>query len=250
MSIITLLSKKYEDHKRLNAHFSKRAFAKKLGISSGALTDILKGNRLITDLLIRKWLQSSFFDTLERSRLAELGGFIIHSSSKPCREEQFVKLSSEQFRVISDWWHFAILSLIKIKGFKSEPRWIASRLGIPENTIKEALIRLSTLNLISRNNKNEWIRNHASIRTPDDQQLDLAIQMAHTGLLEIAIKKIKDTSIEKRDFTSTLLSIDPSKIAEAKKIIRRFQDEISETLESGEAKEVYQLGIQLFPISK
>jgi uncharacterized membrane protein (DUF106 family) len=46
------------------------------------------------------------------------------------------------------------------------------------------------------------------------------------------------------------MSIDVKKLPEARKIIKKFRREMSQFLESGNQTRVYQLGIQLFPISK
>ena len=42
----------------------------------------------------------------------------------------------------------------------------------------------------------------------------------------------------------------PARLPAAKTAIRRFQDELSAILEGDDATEVYQLGVQLFPLSK
>lgn len=40
------------------------------------------------------------------------------------------QLSMDQFAIIADWYHFAILNLINTPGFKSDISWIAKRLGL------------------------------------------------------------------------------------------------------------------------
>ena len=46
------------------------------------------------------------------------------------------------------------------------------------------------------------------------------------------------------------LAIDPEKIPEAKLIIREFRKKMGSLLNSGTKREVYQLGIQFYPVTK
>lgn len=51
---IELLLKKYEESKEKNARWSQRAFAARIGISSGALSEILSGKRALSSQLKKK----------------------------------------------------------------------------------------------------------------------------------------------------------------------------------------------------
>jgi UV DNA damage repair endonuclease len=46
------------------------------------------------------------------------------------------------------------------------------------------------------------------------------------------------------------MAIDPKKLSVAKELIRKFQDDLSDLLESGNQTEVYRLSTHLFPLSK
>lgn len=242
---VRILDRKFRELRAKNPSFSLRAFAKRLGIGSGPLSEILSGKRAVTDRMIRKWVKSTVFDPQERTELAREFGYMPTPVS---RSVEYVKISKQQMQVIAEWWHFAILSLMKTEDFRSEEEWISQRLGVKVATVREALLRLESLNLIEKNSEKKWIRTTESVRTPDDQ-IDLAIQSAHIGLLSVAAKKIRTLSPEVRDYTSFVMSIKPEKLPQAKAMIRKFQDELSELLEDDGATEVYQLGIQLFPLS-
>ena len=243
--VVQILDRKFRELRAKNASFSLRAFAKRLGTSSGPLSEIMSGKRTVTDRMVRKWVQSPVFDPQERTELAREFGYM---PAPAARSVEYVKISKQQMQVIAEWWHFAILSLMKTHDFKSDEEWIALRLGLRLSTVREALSRLESLNLIVRNEKKAWVRTSESVRTPDDQ-IDAAIQSAHAGLLQVAARKIRVLSPEVRDYTSFIMSIKPERLPQAKAMIREFQDKLSELLEQGETSEVYQLGIQLFPLS-
>ena len=46
------------------------------------------------------------------------------------------------------------------------------------------------------------------------------------------------------------LAVDPDQMAEAKKMIRNFRDQFTETFGSTQKKEVYKLMIQFIPLTK
>lgn len=243
--VAQILDRKFRELRSKNPSFSLRAFAKRLGTSSGPLSEILSGKRAVTDRMIRNWIQSTVFDPQERTELAREFGYMPAPAS---RSVKYVKISKQQMQVIAEWWHFAILSLMRTSDFKSDEAWIAARLGLKLATVREALSRLESLNLIARDGQKRWYRTTESVRTPDDQ-IDAAIQSAHTGLLQVAAKKIRSLSPEVRDYTSFIMAIRPDRLPQAKALIREFQDKLSDLLEDGEASEVYQLGIQLFPLT-
>ena len=46
------------------------------------------------------------------------------------------------------WYHYAILVMVETKGFRNDPRWIASHLGISALEVKLAIDRLFELELL------------------------------------------------------------------------------------------------------
>src|SRR5688572_17118598 len=57
-------------------------------------------------------------------------------------------LQTDAFRVISDWYHYTILELTFVEGFRNDPTWIANKLGITQFEAKEAIARLKRLELL------------------------------------------------------------------------------------------------------
>jgi uncharacterized protein (TIGR02147 family) len=159
-----------------------------------------------------------------------------------------VPVSSDQFRLIAKWHHFAILSLIRTRGFRSDPDWIATRLGITPVQSREALERLSRLGLISSDSDGKIRRSKSKYRTTDDIA-SISLRQGHAENLELAKDSLVKHSVDERDFTAATMSIDPKKLPEAKEKIRKFQDELAELLESGTQSEVYKVCIQLFPLT-
>src|SRR5262249_27217844 len=94
-----------------------------------------------------------------------------------------------------------------------------------------------------------WISTGRHLETPTDV-VSSALKRAHRHDLRRSIDALDDVPIDERDITSMTMAIDLRRLPEAKKKIRAFRKELAALLEGGEASEVYNLNIQLIPISK
>jgi uncharacterized protein (TIGR02147 family) len=241
-----ILQRKFADIQARNSGFSLRSFATRLGMSSGALSEVMAGKRTVSPKKIQSLLRTKVFEPQERSELARAAGFVL--ALEPGKKQpKYVRLSTQQFQVIADWWHYAILNLIQTRGFRADPKWIAGRLGLDRRVVEEALFRLKELKLI-REYGGTLVRTHEAFTTSDDQ-IDLPLQRGNAGMIKLAGSRLKTIPVECRDVTSFVMAINPARLPAAKTAIRRLQDELSVILEGEDATEVYQLGIQLFPIS-
>lgn len=240
----SILREKFAELSEKNPQYTLRAFARELRMSSGALSEILSGKRACSAKRIRLLFESKFFDPSERNELARAAGYEVLSRKKPIR---YSRLNSARTRVISEWWHFAILSLMKTKDFSPHPDWIAGRLGLEVTVVTQALDRLRELGLI-RSDGGTLIRTQTAVTTPDDR-VDLAVQKANLSLIQMTGRRLPKIPPASRDVTSYVMAIRPDKLPLAKRAIRQFQDELSDLLEGEGSTEVYQLGIQLFPLT-
>jgi transcriptional regulator with XRE-family HTH domain len=244
---VEILLKKFKESQLKNPRWSQRAFAKKLGVSSGALSEIMNGKRSMSPQLKKKIVSVLHLSPTEQ---LDFFGDDIPLNLKPVRHEYF-RLSVDQFHLISDWWHFAILNLIRTKGFKAQHAWIAERLGIPLKVVSESWDRLFRLGHLKRS-KSTVVRVHPKIETTDDF-FDLSIRKAHVEDLKLIEKSILNGSTEKRDHTSITLVVNNKNIKKAKELIRLFQDQFSELVEvkNNEAgDEVYRLSISFYPLTQ
>ena len=154
------------------------------------------------------------------------------------------------YHIIADWYHFAILTLAKTKDFKEDPDWIGKRLEISPHQANAAIERMEKLGLLIR--KKNRIESTEKMFSTSDEIPNAWIRKAHHQDLELARKSLDEDNIEKRDFTSVYLAINPRQIPEAKRLIREFRDKMISLLEENtkQKSEVYNLAFQLYPISR
>lgn len=247
-----------------NSRYSLRAMAKKLGLSPGRLSEIMNGRRRLTTQMAMRIAdrleygpdkRAEFLGTVDDARndasnpRAAIPTAALPAPLKSLRQPKYDPLEMDRFHVIADWYHFAILSLIETTDFNSSPDWISKRLGISIAQAESALERLQSTKLISISAKGRVRSTGKNIETPTDIA-STALKRSHRQTLEQAIEAIYEVPLNERDITSMTMAIDSKKIPQAKKLIRDFRKKMAAFLENGPADEVYNLNIQLLPITK
>ena len=242
-----LMIKKFKESQLKNPAWSQRAFAQKLGVSSGALSEMMKGKRAINPKIKKKIAAILQFSPTEKLDFFEDS---LPQTLHP-KKQDYYKLTTDQFHLISDWWHFAILNLVKTKGFKPNNRWIAERLGLTEKIVLEAWERLFRLGHLKREN-GKVVRHFPRLETSDDL-FDLSIRKAHVEDTRLIERSILDLGVDTRDHRSMTVVMNKKNMKKAKELIRLFEDQFSEQVEpQGKelGEEVYRLSIAFFPLSK
>ena len=236
--IIERLSNEYTKARAKNPSYSLRAFSNRLGIQVSALSEILNGKRVISKKMGHRILSGLGVSPIESKNI--LSGI---------NEEDDSSLSLDYFKVISDWYYFAILSLAEIPNFETNPSWIAKRLNISKREAKMAINRLISLGMLVENKDGSYKASGIQYKTPTDI-LNASLKNHTVQTLELATDSVINDPVKERDFSTITMAIDPENIAEAKKMIMAFRKRLSKKLESGNKKEVYKLAIQLFPLSR
>jgi transcriptional regulator with XRE-family HTH domain len=235
------LQKQFTDRCQKNARYSLRAFAGMLGLDASTVSQILAGKRAPS--------KKSLMDICEKLSatprdLKLLGVAPIEEGS-----DDFYQLSVDTFSAMADWHHFAILELTYVAGFRPEVRWIAQQLGISQLETKTALERLIRLKLLDKKG-GTYHKTHTTLTNHSGINTSVARKTLQKQVIAKALKAVDDSPQEEKDITSMTMAIDPKNLDRAREMIKNFRREICSLLEEGEASQVYNLGVQLYPISK
>ncbi|MEQ1723693.1 MAG: TIGR02147 family protein [Pseudobdellovibrio sp.] len=250
-----LIQNKIRSHleliQRKSPSFSLRAYAKKLSLAPSALSEILNGKRKISKKLATRILDKMNLDPQEASTI--LNHFdqkmldVVRKNPRPQKSIDFLQLSSDQFNLISEWQHFAILSLMETKGFKSDPIWIAKKLSLAQPVVNQAIERLLRLGFIFKKNK-KLITNKKALITSDNIP-NQAVRKSHYVDLTLAEKALDACPVNERDFTAITIAANSKNLEKAKQMVRDFQDELTLCLEEGDKNEVYKFTFYLYPLT-
>jgi uncharacterized protein (TIGR02147 family) len=253
IAIQNALNEQLVELQRKNPRYSLRSYAAKVGVHAGALSAIINGKRNVSRKLAERIVRRMLLDPQRRSEILRL-----FPEKQPYRkaglagaqpEERFLELNAAQFKIAAEWEHFAVMSLVKCDDAEASPAWIARRLGISEQRARQVVDRLIELGILALDGEGRLARSGKAYRTTDDVA-DIAMKKHHEQTLDLARESVHRDPVQKRDMTTTTMAIDPANLGTAKELIRKFQDDLSDLLESGHRTEVYRLSVQLFPLTK
>jgi uncharacterized protein (TIGR02147 family) len=256
----SLIKRELEERCARNSSYSLRAFAKHLGLSPSALSEILSGKYGLSDSRARQVATAlglhaeeveMFRDLVKReySRSASERSAAEIRLKRQHEQPNYHQLQMDAFKVIADWYHYAILELTYLETFQNDTAWIARSLGINENTVKSAIERLKTLDLLEV--KRGRLRAKEDFTASSSGIPSEALRRFHRQILEKAISAIQLQSVQERDLSSCVLAIDEDDIPIAKEAIKKFRRSLSNKLASTKIKtSVYCLSTQFFRISE
>ncbi len=256
------LSSLLETKQKINPRFSLRAWARQMGFASPAVLSMIlnQKRKLHPKQAIR--IKNTLGFSEEESRYFDF--LILYANAPSLGEKEFYEnvlktlrpdnqlssLDLDHFKLISDWYHIAILEMVRLSDFKEDPQWIGQRLmgEISKTKIKDAIQRLLRLNLLTKDASGKLVRTQQRIATPTDIP-DEGIKRFHAQRIENALVALKDDFMDERDITAQTVISSKLKIKEAKKMIQTFRRRLSSFLESGPKEEVVQLNVQLFKLT-
>lgn len=239
----TLLQDAFNERRTRNARYSLRAFSRDLGISVTALSKVFRYERNLSSRNLRRLADFLVLSPAEIEKIS-----VRKLGDRQGLEDKDRLLEEDTFRLISDWYYFAILSLSRTKSCKSDIDWIARRLGITKVEAVGAVRRLERLKLVERRGK-RLVRTSEPVRTSTDVPSP-ALKKFHSQQLDLAKESLLHVPVALRDITSITMAIDPRRLQLAKEKIAQFRSLLCELLEGVEQTEVYLLSIQLFPLKK
>lgn len=233
-----ILKKELERRQKNNSAYSLRAFAKFLEVSPAALSQIMSGKRGVS---VKR--MNFLMNKLGLTPKQQLKVLDIDSSAN----RKTILLKEDEFKLISDWYHYAILSLGELPENSSDSRWVAKRLNISYKQANEAMTRLQRLGIIEISD-GKFRQIGEPLKTTTDIPSS-SIRNYHKGILSLAQNKIEQIDIDKRDYSSMTMAINSNNLKKAKKLTQKYKEQMLDLLETGKLNEVYQLSIQLFPLT-
>ena len=224
-----------------NPAYSVRAFAKRLDMGLGTISEVLSGKRELSAKSVTKVLDRLGVGPADRAKILK------NPRQQKLSYEQ-TQLQADHYFILSEWYYFAILNLIRTQNFKPTATHIAERLGISTSLAQQAIDRLLRANLIRMENK-KMVRTSPAINTTDDV-LNLALRKSHYQNLDRIRVALEQHPFESFDVTSLTFAFAPADLLQAKAKIREFQDEFADQFSTQKnATEVYRLAMQLFSLT-
>ena len=236
--------------------YSLRKFAADLEVSPAQLSKVLSGKSTLSEekiskiSVILKWPVDLTNRAMSQARNIR-GRRQISILNKQSQVTLLSDIEKESFRVISDWYHFAILELIHLKDFLPDIKYVSQRLNIDLATAQTAIHRLIDLKLLKINEDGSWEDSSRYSSTLKSFDTDLAMRQYQMQLFEKAAEAMNNLEFKDRSQTSVTFSVSRSQMAEAKEKVVAFQRALVASLQEASSShdEVYQLTISMFPLT-
>lgn len=226
-----------------NPSYSQRAFARALGVSHSDLSRVMTGKRSPSVKFLKK-ISSYISITPETQALLYEEKFGFKGNAA-----EFRPMKLDTYELISDWIHFALLSLLETEGAKSDPEWIASRLSVSVYEVNSSIQLLKKHGILGIiNGKLRQITPPIKV---ENKISTASTRKTYDQLAHKALYSLENDPMNIRNFSHCTFSMDPAAIPFAIKRIQEFRRSLMQQLEKfGPQKEVYELVVHLFPVSK
>jgi uncharacterized protein (TIGR02147 family) len=245
--IPSLLRERLRAAMRRNPRFSLRSFAKQLGINHSTLSQVLRSRRRLSgrDLeAVAKHMGLS-----EETIRVYVRNF--QKKSIPLPESlRCYHFDLDTFQFLSVWYHYAILELIEVEGFKTDSRWIANTLGIAVEDVNIALQRLLRLGLLEMSGRDHWIDKSGDAEFHSTALNEAACNQMNQEIHELAIDAIKRIPSQHRVHRLAVVAVGSGKLPQLKMMADDFMNQLRSLVSESDAKDdVYQVEISFFPVT-
>jgi uncharacterized protein (TIGR02147 family) len=236
-----------------NSRYSLRSFSQLLKMDASSVSQILSGRRKVTARVMRhicsqleaeKELTEAFVRECSYRPIKKLNAL---SSNAPQSEYHFI--DEDSFNLMSNWYYLAILELAYVIDLKNDPLTISNIFSLNVIEVKIALERIMRLGLLIEEN-GILKRTNRLLTTFIDGQTSAAHKQLQHQILTLGIKALDTVPQNEKDITAMTMAIDESKLPKAREMIKKFRRDLCDFLEDGKKDKVFQLSIQLFPLSK
>lgn len=250
-----ILRSTFSQRQQRNASYSLRAFARDLKVSPSRLSEVINAGHKLSPATARHVASRLGLSESEQAYFADLvdseagpedqRGSIAKQRIERTRHESVgEELTVERFEMVSNWYHFAILELMKLKTFRLTATGIASTLGVAKAEATRAigtLTRLGYLKRVGRTFRLQKPRTVTRSATPSE-----AVRKFHRQILEKAVDALFFQTMSERASGSMIMAFDKHRLDEAQVRLDQFRRDFAADFAPKDPDSVYCLTVQHF----
>jgi uncharacterized protein (TIGR02147 family) len=243
---------------------SNRWFAQKLGINSNAwLTYVLQGKRNLNQQTTRQLItllkfnanEGRYFDALVQFNQAKTidERNLYYREMETARKSGTVKVvNSDQYEFYSVWYHSAVRSILDMQPDVKDFETLGSLISPPitASEAKKSIMLLERLGLIFISpDAKFYVQDKAITTGPYEKTLAIANFQRET--MKLAQESLDRHAKTERDISTMTLGISQDALEKIQTLLLETRRKIAEiaTADPGSDR-VFQLNVQLFPLSK
>ncbi len=244
-----------------NPKFSCRLFSSRMGICAATLARILNGERNISRKLLPVFIaelslcekSAEYFSLMVKLTVEKNpeNKNVIFQKMLDLRSERMRKVNPIHYSLFEKWYLIALREIIDIKGKIENVCSISESLrpSIPVREVENAIKILKNLEIIFEDGDGCC---HATekLLTTGEKWEHVAIQKYQSEMIRLANYALMNYPKHERDISTVTVGLSSDDLMKVKEILRRTRQEILAIAEDSKRREyVYQLNMQLFPVS-
>jgi uncharacterized protein (TIGR02147 family) len=257
----------FDKRKAENRHFSIRSLARRLNLSPTYTHQIIRGTRLPSPDVCVRLCEFLDIDTDKRDYILHSvlrgKGFSTSVARQTIHREDFVNGSrinwtpalKSQFGLLDAWHFIPVLECTRLHDYNGTPEFIARRLGLELEKVTSAVDLLLKSGLMMKAADTGW-----PVKSDDDVEYSslqdkTKIRDYHKMCLE-AVKQCLESQtspedVERRLVLNLNFTCDKDLVPMLKQRLKEFvENTYREFSEQGTSNEVYQVSVQLVPLTK
>ncbi len=252
----------YAWRKGVNANFSFRYIGGKVGLDAGLVLRIFQGKRPLSTKKIGDFAQVL---GLSKRRADYFALMVLYGRAKtePEAQQYFERmlgftglggkqLEREQYEFYREWYYTAVRELLHVMPFRGDYEALAGQLvpAISPKEARKAITLLESLGLIAARKDGGYRLTDKYLTTGEDWRA-FAVREFQRQSLDLARHSLDHTPKEARDISTVSLTIDARSMEKIRERVRRFHQDMLEISEqAGTGDRVYQVNLQVFPLSQ
>ncbi len=253
----------YTVQKENNPVFSHRYFMQKAGYNSlGLYAGIMRGSSNLSQKMIPKFSKAMKLNALEQEYLSLMVHYASAKTDKIKKErydrliafipvKKHIALKQYQKRYYKHWYNVAIREALCMFDLNENYEEMAQFLNPPirPEDVLDALNTLSQLSLIQKNDAGFWKASDPLIRSGSEVGSQV-IQHYQASMIRMSEQAIYNIPKEERSISSLTFGISKERYDVFIEKIQKLHSEMIEDLDvDSDEDSVYQLNIQLFPLT-
>lgn len=255
----------YKLLKRSESSYSYTKLTQDLGLGqSNVMHHYITGSRPLT-LKVARVIASSIGLTGPQRKYF-LAQVEYQSSKKESeRQDKFQKMlaakasslgkdmDKQSLQFFSAWYHIAIFELLRLKGAKDSPAWIAKHLkpNIGTQKVSDSLKLLEKLNLIAFDSDCQRLRPVTDQISTGSEIRGVIFRSLHHEMIQLADLSLSSDKPATRDITGVTISMPKNAWPEVKELTAQFRKQLlALSKQQDTCDQVVQINIQAFSLSK
>ena len=251
----------FEEKRRSTSFFSYRYIGRKLDLDPSNIVKIILGKRHLSKTGIKKVIA---FLKLTGRRALYFETLVAFNKSKKEKESKELfeallslksvvttKVSANRYQFYKRWYYTAVAALLYYYEFDGNYKALAEQLDPPISVkqAKESIKLLEELNFIRKNDAGKYEHTNTMITTGKEWR-SIAIKSFQEETLKLALHSLHNHSKIKRDISTLSITVSKDDLEQIKEITREYRESVLKVVDESENPDrVYQLNIQLFPLT-